>query len=444
MKSSVIGLFAMLLAAGTIPTGQAIAATKTPPVDPDAKRKGMAAAPAIIASAGMDCHLVDARDMGGRTVPKSKDKGEDRIDYYEIACKGSEGFVVATHTSAATEVYTCLEAIAVKGAACQLPENADPKAGIAPELAAAGVSCAMTDARGVGHTATETVFEAACQEGSGYILHTSFPVSAGKPVRVEPCLAAMLSNAGATCTLTDAATVNASFSALVSQSGSNCQVKEKRFVGLAQEDNSFVYEATCQDGKGYLIFQSDKGRLVKAVDCAKVDACTLTDPRAPELQKADLYSKLARTAGYACDVSKYAAFGGAVAAQAAVELQCSNRLDGAVAIFAAGDKQTSQIYDCAHSELVGFRCQLTQAEAAYPKLTDDLRRLGKTTCAVSGSRVAGRTNDNIGYIEVACADGAPGFLISYTLPAMTPKEAIACAVARIGGGCTLPGNARRS
>jgi hypothetical protein len=447
MQSIAIGLFAAFLAAVTLAATQGIAVARTPPVDPEARMQGMAAAPAIISSTGMDCRMVDARHMGGRTVPKSKEKKEDKIDYYEIACKGAEGFVVATHTSVATEVYTCIEAVAVKRAACQLPDNADAKAGIAPELAAAGVSCAIKDARGVGHTddGKETVFEVSCQDGSGYILHTSFPVSVSKPVRVEPCLAMTLSNAGPPCTLTDAATVNASFNDLVSQSGKNCQVKDRRFVGMAQEDNSFVYEVACQDGKGYLVFQSDKGALVKTVDCATVETCKLTDPRAAEIERAELYSKRARTAGYACDVSKYARFQVDIPAGQAIELQCSNRPDGAVAIFPASETGSSQIYDCAHSELIGFRCQLTEAGAAYPSLTNDLHKLGKTSCVVSSSSVFGKTKDNFGYIEVACADGTPGFLIGYTLPAMTPSEAVACGHAKfIGGGCTLPGNTKRS
>jgi hypothetical protein len=433
----------MLLVAVTLLTVHAVAVARTVQVDPEARKQGMLAAPAIIFSTGLDCRLADARYMGGRTVPKTRDKKEDRIDYYEIACKAAEGFIIATHTSAATQIYTCLEAVPVKGAACQLPGDADPKEGVAPELAAAGVSCGIKDARGVGHTddGKETVFEVACQDGSGYILHTSFPVSASKPARVEPCLAMTLSGAGPACTLTDAISVSASFNNLVSQSGKNCQAKDRRFVGMAEEDNSFIYEVSCADGKGYLIFQSDKGALVKTVDCATVETCKLTDPRAAELERAELYSSRARTAGYACDVAKYARFDVGIPSGQAIELQCSNRPDGAVAIFPASEAEPARIYDCAHSELIGFRCQFTQADAAYPNLTNDLRKLGQMRCVVSTSRVFGITKENIGYIEVACADGAPGYMIGYALPAMTPKQAVSCVEARlIGGGCTLPGN----
>jgi hypothetical protein len=446
MTSRVAGVSSMLLVAVVLLAMHGVAVARTVSIDPEARKQGMLAAPAIIFSTGLDCRLADARYMGGRTVPKTRDKKEDRIDYYEIACKAAEGFIIATHTSAATEIYTCLEAVPVKGAACQLPDDADPKEGVAPELAAAGVSCAIKDARGVGHTddGKETVFEVACQDGAGYILHTSFPVSAGKPARVDNCLAVSLANLGQVCTLTlaDAAAVDASFNALVTQTGTNCQAKNRRFVGMAQEDNSFVYEVACQDGKGYLIFQSDKGRLVKTTNCATVVTCTLSDPREPEIEKAQLYSKRAQTTGFACDVLKFVRYQANTPGEV-VELQCSNREDGAIAIFPAGETDPARIYDCAHSELIGFRCQYTQAAAAYPNLTNDLRKLGKAGCVVSNSRVAGKAREDLGYIEVACADGRRGFMIGYALPAMTPTEALACELAKyLGGGCTLPGNTK--
>lgn len=446
MTPRLAGVSRMLLAAVALSLMHTVAAARTAPIDPEARKQGMLAAPAIIYSTGLECRLADARYMGGRDVPKTKDKKEDRIDYYEIACKAAEGFIIATHTAAATEIYTCLEAVPVKGAACQLPDDGDPKAGIAPELAASGVGCAIRDARGIGHTddGKETVFEVACQDGSGYILHTSFPLSASKPAHVENCLAVSLANLGQACTLSlaDAAAVSASFIALVAQSGTNCQVKDRRFVGMAQEDNSFVYEAACQDGKGYLIFQSDKGGLVKTTNCATVTTCTFSDPREAEIEKAQLYSKRAQTSGFACDVLKFVRYQ-ANSPGEVIELQCSNREDGAIAIFPASETDPARMYDCAHAELVGFRCQYTRAEAAYPNLTNDLHNLGKGGCVVSNSRIAGKTREDLGYIEVACADGKRGFMVGYVLPAMTPKEAIPCELAKyLGGGCTLPGNTK--
>jgi hypothetical protein len=444
MRPIIIGLFAAVMAAVCLPAAQALAATSKPAtIDPDSKKKGMAAAPGVIQSAGLDCKLADARLMGEQVDPKTKAKST----FYEIACTGAEGFVVAAKSAGPPDVYTCMEATASKGAACQLPENADPKAGLAPLLAKSGVNCPMKDARAVGQAAdhSEVVFEVACQDGSGYVIHAPFPVSANKASRLEPCLALTLAGGGIQCTLTDAAAQNAAFDRLVSQSGKACTVKDRKFLGLSNKDNSYVYEVACQDGKGYVLFQTASGALGQTIDCAETDMCQLTDTRAAKTEQASLYSKLARKAGFACDVSKYAPFQTAVPGHEVVELACSNRPDGAVAVFPASAAETAQIYDCAHSELAGYRCGFTQPDAADPNLTADLKKLGKSTCVVSGSRIVGVTADKVGYIEVACADGNPGFLITYALPAMAPKEAIACTVAKeVVGGCKLPTNSKKS
>ncbi len=171
--------------------------------------------------------------------------------------------------------------------------------------------------------------------------------------------------------------------------------------------------------------------------------CTLTNSAVAETEQAGLYTKLAEAAGFNCSVSKYSPFNVNVPGHEVVELACSNRPDGAVAVFPANSSEKAAIYDCAHAELVGYRCSFTKADLALPHLTDDLRKLGKTSCAVSGERIVGTTAEQVGYIEVACADGNPGYMISYQLPSMTPKEATACSISKeIAGGCAMPANTK--
>ena len=54
-------------------------------------------------------------------------------------------------------------------------------------------------------------------------------------------------------------------------------------------------------------------------------------------EQAGLYSRLATKAGFACTVGKYAMFP-SKAREEVVELQCSNRPDGGVAVFDADGK----------------------------------------------------------------------------------------------------------
>jgi hypothetical protein len=223
-------------------------------------------------------------------------------------------------------------------------------------------------------------------------------------------------------------------------------VKARRYV-LTTEDESNYYEVACQDGKGYMLSEKSNGSFGEAVDCAIAEGigggCTLTNARQAQTEEASLYSKLAHNAGFACDVSKYSPFEVNMPGHEVVELACSNRPDGAVAVFpVSGGAEKAVVYDCAHSEVAGFRCGFTKPDASLPTLTADLQKLGKTSCVVSAERFIARTTDNQGFIEVACADGAPGYIITYTAQPLAPKEALACLGEGKGieGGCTLPTN----
>jgi hypothetical protein len=444
MRPIVIGLFAAVIAAATLPAVQAMAAPAAK-VDPEMKKKGTEAAPALIKSANMDCSLADARLLGDSTDPKTKAKST----FYEIACAGGEGFIISSGAvGARPDVYSCLQTTGTN-AACILPENADPKAGIGAVLAKQGSTCQVKDARAIG-TATdfsESVFEVACQDGSGYVLHASYPISPNKPIKLSPCYILAMGGGTLQCTLSTKAQEDATFAGIVAKIGQPCDLKDKRAVGTTNDGSTF-YEVACTNGKGYMIEVSANGAVKPGIDCVDADnigdGCMLTNSRQAKADQAGLYSKLAQKAGYNCNVSKYAPLPANVPGHEVVELACSNRPDGAIAVFAAKQTDPSTIYDCAHSELAHYRCSFSTPDAANPSLTADLKKLGKTSCAVSGSRYVGQTKEGVGYIEVACADGNPGFLISYSPPAMAPKEATACPLAKeIAGGCQMPANTKR-
>jgi hypothetical protein len=447
MRPIVFGLIAAVMAA--IVPAASYAATPKPaaakPIDPDSIKKGMAAAPGVITQAGLDCNLANARMLGKSTDPKTKLSSS----YYELACKDQEGFVVAVPEKEGVPlIYTCLEVAntPTSGAQCLLPENADPKQGLAALVAKNKPSCQMTNARAIGQTTdrTATVFEVACQGGPGYNIQASFPVSAAKPAQFAPCFA-LAPTSAMKCTLTDDATSAAFVSGLVAKMGKPCTLKDRRYVG-ATSDGAIFFEVACVDGKGYMIEQAANGDVKPAIDCAVADniggGCTLTNARQASTEQAGLYSRLAHSAGYPCDVSRYAPFSVNLPGHEVVELACSNRPDGAVAIFPASTSEKAQIYDCAHSEMVGYRCSFTKPDAAFAALTADLNKLGKSSCVVSGSRFVGKTADNQDFLEVACADGNPGFVITYNPgPPLTPKEATGCSFAKgIAGGCQLPAN----
>jgi hypothetical protein len=301
-----------------------------------------------------------------------------------------------------------------------LPGNADPKAGLLPYIAKSGKTCTPDKVRPIGHSATKTVFELACHEGPGFVLVTSSPPRLDKDVELDPCIS-FDQNGSIKCELTDRAAQLAVVDQLAAKSGKPCVVKDRAYIG-ATKDGSNYFEVACQDGKGYVLEQAANGSLEKTIDCANADflngGCKLSDARQ------------AKTAPFSINVP----------GKEVVELTCSNRPDGAVAVFAA-TAAGSVFYDCAHSELVSFRCSLSKPEAAYSSLTAELKALGKNSCVVSKARMVGITADRHGYTEVACADGLQGYMIEYTLDPITPKATILCAEAKgIAGGCSLPGN----
>ena len=334
----------------------------------DQRAQGMAAAPGLIDAAGLECQVADARLLGVTTDPRSKSK--DAV--YEVACVGSEGYVIVKTDSATPLAFTCLEAGAPRSdgkpstTRCILAGNTDPIAGLAPLIAKAPGGCTAKQVGPLGHTAESSLFEVACRGGAGWVIESTI-----------------------------------------------------------------------------------RGAFSRAIDCALADneivgGCRLTDSHKAKAAQAARYSRSARAVGFACDVSDYAPLPADARGREAVELSCANRTDGAIGLFVQGSPDASAVYDCAYAELKGYRCELTKADAAYRRLTDDLKVLGKTSCTVSNARAVG-VSDRYGYIEVACADGLQGYFLEYALAPMSPDAAIVCSSAKkIGGGCALPGNTTKS
>ena len=223
----------------------------------------------------------------------------------------------------------------------------------------------------------------------------------------------------------------------VTAANNGCVPKERRYVGLSQGGATY-WEASCQDGKGY-IYKIEKNQLSQAVSCEKASGilggCELTDTKEAETAQAGLYTKLSQKAGFDCQVTKYAPFP-SPAGKDVVELVCSNRPDGGVGIF-AGPNDKSVVVDCARAPIVGYRCSFTKPADAYKIVTDDLKKMGKTECAVSNIRVLGKTAKGTTFLETACADGLKGYILEYTSEPLAPVGVVGCAFSK---DCKLPGN----
>ena len=446
MKRFAIGLSAALAVAILVPAAVISAPKeekgKPAAVDAKAREAGMKDAPALIQASGAGCTVSDARFIGEDKKAGAK--------YYEVACNEGMGFALIAKKDVAPQVYTCLESSQpgpdgkVGGLACILPANANPGAGLAPFVKKGGVTCDIENTRAIGSGAKNSYFEVACKGGAGYIVQTVSPLNLNGEVVVNSCL--LYEEGGnVSCKLTNRQTQLAIVDTLntaAASAGTTCAIKDKRYILSTKSDNYF--EVSCQDGKGYVYQQTAAtGAFARAIPCAQAGfvggGCTMTDAVAAQTEQAGFYSKLATKAGFPCDVEKYGMLPSQDPKKEIVELKCKNSDVGAIAVFTATG---GTVYDCLTAELNGFRCSFTKKDTQYARLTKDLVGFNKASCTVSDARVIGAT-DTEGFVEVACSDGLPGWVLGYPIGVAKPaaKEFLSCVQAKgIGGGCKLPTN----
>ncbi len=438
MRPFGIGLAAVLAILAFAPTAVS-QGKKAPEITEKQRAQGMAEAPALAQAAGVACKITDARFIGKADDKKAKTS----TSYYEVDCDAGLGFIVQAPAGGTPTVFTCVEANTPQADGkpsslpCMLPGNADPKSDLAPVLAAAKVQCTPEQVRGIGQSATATYLEVACQgSAQGYIIKASTPIDAAKPVEATDCMLYDEAESNIKCTLRDKAARLSVIDTYVAAAKNGCTVKDKKYIGMSQTGSTF-FETSCTDGKGYL-YKVDKGVLTQSYECAKatmvMGGCTLTDAKEAVTEQNGLYTKLAKAAKFDCEVSKYGPFP-SPQGKDVVELACANRADGAVGIFGPGS--AAQIVDCARAPIAGYKCSFTKPDSAYKLVTADLKKLGKSECEVSNTRVIGRTAKGTTYFETACADGLKGYIIEYQPETLTPLTVIGCAFSK---DCKLPGN----
>lgn len=427
------GLLAALLALILAPA-MALAAEKGPPAayNPMQLKKGAAEAPAALAKAGIPCQVSGAAWVGGTKADKKNNVPERNL--YEVACGGQMGFMLQADVGGgAVQPFSCLESLS--GVPCKLPENQNSLTLLQTALGKNGATCDVDKVRLIGQvpSAQAIYLEALCKQGVGYVVKTTMPLDLGKPIKAEDCLIYDIATTNVKCTLIDQPTrlmIVDKYTA-AAKLPTPCTVKERRFIGPLR-DGTVAYEAACEGGKGWII-KVDNAGAATGMECTKAPTlCELSDARQAMNEQAGLYTNLAKQAGSSCVVDTYAVFP-PQAGQEVLELTCK---DGSEVVGVFPAKGPGKVYDCGHALVAGFRC--APGKVNYAPITADLRKLGKTDCTVS--EVANRAKSAKGnpQIEVACADGLPGYVLEYTDPA-TPTEALGCNLV----GCTLAANNKK-
>ena len=414
-------------------------------VDPKAqaalRTRGMKEAPPLVAASGAQCQVTDALYKGEGTE-KGADGKPVKVAAYEVACASGPGYIVATRAGQAKpQAVNCIIATG-GGTKCELPQNTDFKAALAPSVKQAGRQCDIVNVRYVGsNTGQQNFYELACAPPSlGFIIGVS---DAGAAPLVNDCTAAL--GTSQQCQFTTKAQLAAAYQPDVSKSGKACQVTDFRSIGRSKSTGEEFTEIACSQGVGFVLVRDGAGAYKNAIDCAKAagiaDGCKLTDITVAQTQEAGTYSRLAAKAGFPCDVGQYRVIGTDAQNREVVELQCKNRPDGGVAVFADGPGQ-SRVYDCVRAAGIGgSSCKLSQVSVVYPKYSDALAAKGRGTCKVSNASYLGRNPAGAEYVEVACADGAPGWVVGFKEGSNAVDDLLTCRQATASGmGCKLPTN----
>ncbi len=417
----------------------ALAADKPAPFTKDQITQGMKEAPAVAQSAGLACTITNAGYLGASTTKDDKGK-EIKQSIYEVACQEGLGYALIAPVGGTPKFYDCVAMIGNVNLSCRLPQNADPKRGLQPLVAKVSSQCTISDARYLGSKPTgENFYEIGCGAAPGFILQTAANQSP-KTIGCDTVSGALA------CKFTTQAQMDAAANAaagdLLAKSGKTCQMTKSRAIGQLQSGDN-AYEVACQDGNGYVLEALPSGQFHAAINCANVaNSCKLTDATKTQTAEAGTYTRLAKAGGFQCDVSQYRFIGMDTKTNSeVVELQCTNRADGAVGVFPANNS-AGKFYDCVAVGGLGQSCKLTDPAAIYPKYTQALTSKGKSTCKVSGAHWLGVTASGDNFVETACSDGLPGWVMSMA-PGGSVNELLTCGQAKSAGvACTLPGNVR--
>jgi hypothetical protein len=404
--------------------------------DPAAAAQGMAAAPAMIAAAGVECTPTEARMIG---VADATEKGQ------KTTCKDNLGLILLQANDTKPSVADCLSAtFAAKGRpsalTCILPANNNAPAALQPYLLRAHNDCAPVRAGYVGDVQTVLIYELQCQAGNGVILQIAKPKTAAAAAVSGSCFALQQgSEKPWPCKLTTQEANLAMVKALATKASPTCTPAKQRYVN-GESDGSEYYEYSCANGAGLIVQADAKGNVLRTLTCGQAGGmCTMTTDAAGVAEAAKGLSDKVKAAGLTtCEVAKFKTLKLANGFTEATEVTCNSGPGG---IFLTKDGK-STVFNCGRVMAEGYTCDLNGKDAANTAMTAQLKTFGKNSCVVNGvSPLASATS---AYIEVACSDGAPGYMIKYPRASNEPAETYdvyTCANAKsVGGGCRLPTN----
>ena len=228
---------------------------------------------------------------------------------------------------------------------------------------------------------------------------------------------------------------------LLTAAGATCQVSEAALLGVTAEQHS-TYEVVCADGPGYLAVGSTPPQTFNCLELAgQAETSRLRDPAADVGQQCTLPVNLdpvpvltsyARAANLDCTVDQGSAIGKSTAGNVIFEVGCADR-DGYWLENVDGAWQATPCWDLA---LQQETCRYSTAAETKGAWGVVLAGTDAAACDVQQARRVGRDAQGLTVYEVKCGAGGGYFArIGDTFKAQRVHTCIEAAT--IAGGCTL-------
>jgi hypothetical protein len=246
------------------------------------------------------------------------------------------------------------------------------------------LSCDVSDAMLIatgpavvdGKNVNTKTYEASCTNGMGYFLVSA---DQAKPYGFS-CFAADATRAadvaagrkpGAVCKLPQSANTKAMAGAILGKAGTQCAIKDYRWIGQNSANHTEFDEFACESGQGYMVIAALPGSQIPVhVETCNASAsrglpCKLSDNGTMPVTLKTFRDALAQHS-VACDAtdSTMHVIGQENAKKRyVVEFQCTQQPKGLIAyIPLSGNTAPFETVDCAGASKRGAKCTLTQVK----------------------------------------------------------------------------------
>jgi hypothetical protein len=287
-----------------------------------------------------------------------------------------------------------------------------------------GLNCDVADALFLGNSTDKfngkevksSVYEVACRNGLGYLLSSKPPA----PTDFYDCLTIRTaadrqkgksSSPPPVCTLPANADPKQGLQPLLTKAGVTCTLKDARVLGASPSMKVTIFEASCNEGHGYIMTVPNPGstRKLAANDCAEASLfgakCQLTT----DAQITQGIIEMSKAANQpACQANNARWVVSTQSGDTYYEVACADGKSGY--IFQADSRGAiKNVITCGKAQQIAGGCTLTSADVAKTQEAGLYTQLAKQSgypCTVTkyqtlGSEAAATKRE---VVEMACAE----------------------------------------